>query len=283
MPLRMVLGFGDPPSRILPELHRRITIASGECPYLFQPIRLSARDWERCYGILNSPDIWGCHFASPVDITHSPWLTNLGHAATSSGRINVIYKENGKLVGEDALLSGSLRALQNSGFRIEGSTVMMLGTSFEAQSLARSLSELGMKQVLLLHHSVELVRAMASTLKRDTPELSVKIGSLLSESIADLVEGVDLLISALSPSDIHANDIKALPAHLPSQLLVFDLVGKGASDQNLLFPHVNMATSELRYIDASTLQFWLNSECYRLWNKQDPPADILRLVISDTE
>ena len=283
MPLRMVFGFGDPPSRILPELHRRINVASGECPYLFQPIRLSLRDWERSYGIINSPDVLGCHFASPIDITLSPWLENLGHAALSSGRINVVYKDNGKLVGEDAQLSGSLRALQNSGFRIEGSTVMMLGTSSEAQSLALSLSELGMKQVLLLHHSVELVRAMAGTLKRGTPGLSVKIGSLLSENIADLVYGVDLLICSLSPHDILELKLGALPESVLAQLLIFDLGAKGSRAGGRLFADSTSATHPLRYIDSASLQYWQNSECYRLWNRQDPPPQILQQVIADTE
>lgn len=279
VPDYIIFGFGNPPSRLLKELHLRASGFLQPPPYLYQAVDLGEADLQRSFGILASPQVLGCHFASALDISQMGWLDRLGPAAVSSGRVSVVYKEQQQLIGEDTQLSGSLRALQGAGFRIEGSRVLLLGSGFEAQSIARSLAELGMRQLLLLHSSVDRVRAMANALKRDVPSLSVMIGSLLSEDLHSIIGGVDLLITALSPSDQESRAFWPVHTAIPQHLLVFDLIAEEAEERRRILAR----SGHTRYIDASALLLWQNAEAYRLWNRQDPPMDVVKQVIADAE
>ena len=275
MPSRIVFGFGVPPSKLMMSIHHQALRFPEPPLYYFQPLELPRTLVEKSCAILRSNQVLGCHFADSVPVGNIDTLDRLGAGAQSSGRINCVYKDRQKLIGEDTLLVAASRALEESGFQIAGSRVLLLGTGFEAQSIVSSLAALGMSQLLVLHVSVDRARAVASTLKRDIPSLTVKMGGLLNENLQELLVDVDLLIIAIDPNDPQSKAFLPTSLQLPEGLLVFDLLPETS---RLWRPQHSM-----RYIDGRSLVLWQHAECYRLWNQHDLPLELLQQAEYDAE
>ena len=271
MPAKIVFGFGDPPWQLLNSLHHRAAQFSEPPLYYYQPIALDAAAVEKSCTLLRSPSVHGCHFTSALPLSAINWLDDVGMAARSSESIDVVYKGNKNVIGEDSALAGALRALRAAGLNNNGLRTLLIGAEYRALSLAHALSLQGMEQLQLLHISVDRVRAMASSLKRDSSKLSVMFGSLLSENLQSLVNEADLLIIAISPEDTLS--LSALPATLilPPHLIIYNLAPYATTSWELSHP--------TRCILPHTLQFWQLAECYRLWNGQDPPWEVLRQLV----
>ncbi|MCL2498556.1 MAG: hypothetical protein FWF06_08100 [Symbiobacteriaceae bacterium] len=266
----LVLGFGNPPSLSLLRLHQQALAGGMRLPYTYQPIQLEAPLVETSGTILRSPHILGCHFAESLPVGNCPWLDDVATGATYSGRINAVFKNRGKLVGEDTSQSGAMRALQHAGYRPQGTRVLLIGSAGAAQGLVQMLAEAGITQLLLLHSSSERLRGMAGTLKRDIPNLSLQVGSLHNEDLTQVLSAVQLLVIAMEPGDKQSRD--SLPPHLslPAGLFYLDLLSGAAPI---------WATQEsVRYIPPLTLLLWQNVVCFRLWNHYDPPIAFLQEI-----
>ncbi|MCL2547629.1 MAG: hypothetical protein FWE76_00525 [Symbiobacteriaceae bacterium] len=264
---RVVFGFGNPPSQMLISLHQRAIFHGVKALYNYQPINIEGFYLDKCIGVLHSANVMGCHFTEPLQVNQCPWLDNFGSGSQSSGRVNIIYKDQQLLVGEDTLHSGSLRALQRSGFQPEGARVLLLGSSLEAQSIVRSLALTGISQLLILHSSVDRIRVLASGMKRDNPDLSVMIGNLQSENLQDIMERIDLMILAIDIDDPVVRAILPARLRLGEEITIIDLF---ASRQPFWEER-----DELRILTAQSLLLWQYAECFRLWNNFDLPRELL--------
>jgi len=269
----VVFGFGDPPSQALMSLHTWAGLHGVAPLYNYQPIVMDCHSLERGTGILTSESVLGCHFAEPLQASRCPWLEHLAQGSLSSGRVNIIYKDDMRITGDDTLHSGSLRALANAGFSSEGSRVLLLGSGPEAQGIVRSRAVSGMSRLLLLHSSIDRIRVMASAIKRELPHLSVMIGSLQNENLQSIVNDIDLLINALDTDDQTIRALMPTTLRLPQHLHVIDL---GLTVNSMWAMH----DDEL-LLTQKSIQVWQNAECFRLWNNRDLPGELLHLVTND--
>ena len=273
---KIVFGFGDPPSRILDDVHIHLRREGGLHSYTYQPISLNFAALERSFSIMQSHDVLGCHFALPLQINQLPWLGTFSPAAQSSGYVNVLYKEASTLIGENTIVSGALRALEKAGFKASEADALLLGTNNEAQSIVRSLAQRGLKKLLILHNSNEVMRSLAFNLKREAPELSVMIGSLSSEDLGSLLDSISLVINALPLAAADGYDSRLIISNAPQNFIICDLVA-------VSLQAFNTSNESDNYINASHLLLWEICENYRLWNKREAPIDLLIKFLNNAE
>jgi hypothetical protein len=106
-----------------------------------------------------------------------------------------------------------------------------------------------------------------------SPALSVKIGSIYSEDLSALVEGVDLLVLAMDPRDERVRRALSSSLGKMKQTVVLNLTPYEIESFS--------NSKDIRYIGRQTLQLCLIAECYRLWNKKYPSRELLQKALSD--
>ncbi len=114
-------------------------------------------------------------------------------AAQAMGAVNTLWREGGKLCGDNTDARGFLASLdeETPTWREETKSALILGSGGAARAIAYALVSSGVAQVTLINRTLERARALAAAY---APRVGVRPWSDLLEASSD----VDLLVNATS-------------------------------------------------------------------------------------
>jgi len=155
-------------------------------------------------------------------------LDEVDDSARAIGAVNTITFDNGRSYGRNTDAPGFIRSLSESGYRISGTHVVVLGAGGAARAVVRGLQAHGARAI----HVVARRLTQAQTLVTEMAEFTASASVLTAHAWAELEDvfvGTDLLVQATSAT-LEGNPqglslVQSLPwPSLPKQAWVVDLV-----------------------------------------------------------
>lgn len=145
-------------------------------------------------------------------------LDEASPAVRLCGACNAVRRDAaGRLIGEMFDGTGFLSALQDAGYRVAGTRVLIIGAGGVASAIAASLLAAGAADIRLTDRIADRAEALTGRLRQAFP--SVQINATEPDP-----EGCDLVVNA-TPAGMHADDPLPLdPAHLTAEMRVCDVV-----------------------------------------------------------
>lgn len=119
-------------------------------------------------------------------------LTRLTETARLMGAVNILYREDGDLVGDNANGRALLKALRNVADPA-GKVALVLGAGGMGRALAVELARAGVAKVILANRTPERAEALAAVIRE---ELGVQTEVRQLTKKLDVPEPVDLLVNA---------------------------------------------------------------------------------------
>jgi len=167
----------------------------------------------------------GLSVTIPHKIEVMNYVDEIPPADRKIGSINTVIHDGDRLIGLGTDGAGALKALTDSGVRLDGKNVLMLGAGGAARAISFTLAlNTGLAELALL----DIVEAQLQGLKTDLQNgtETVITGELMNEkALAAAMETADLIINC-TPVGMHPKvDASVVPAKLfrPGQV-VFDVV-----------------------------------------------------------
>lgn len=110
----------------------------------------------------------GINLTMPHKVTVVPMLDELSDAARIIGAVNTVVNENGRLFGENTDGKGFVRALKDSGERVDGRTVTILGAGGAARAIAVECALNGARMINIVNRNESRGRELTDILNRNT-------------------------------------------------------------------------------------------------------------------
>lgn len=143
-----------------------------------------------------------------------PFLTRLDPSAVHIGAVNTIrFEEDGSTTGFNTDMYGFLAPLKASGFKMEGSSVVLLGAGGAARAVAVACLDSGCTSLTIVNRTRSRADALSSSLSDSRVTVSETIPSDSS-----------LLVNATSVG-LKVDDPSAFPpSAISSETIVYDLI-----------------------------------------------------------
>jgi len=109
---------------------------------------------------LKSGELFGSSVTSPHKVEIIQYMDRLTDEAEMIGAVNMIYNDNGEIVGHNTDGIGCLNSIKEKGIDVNGKTIVILGAGGAARAIAFTLKING-ANVVILNRTVEKAQSLA--------------------------------------------------------------------------------------------------------------------------
>lgn len=216
----------------------------------------------------------GGHCGNPHKQAVVPLLDRTTETAEMVGCVNLIFREEDELVGENTEGKGLLRSLRRL-CDPAGKRIVLLGAGRMARAVAVELAAAGPAEIVVVNRTQERARALVDLL---SSRLRVPASLVTWEDDYDLPAGTDVLVNATSiGQDDPEARVPLRPDGLRPELIVADVVTDPPQTW-LLREAGRRGCTTLdglgMYIDQVTIGL-------KLWTGVDPNCEVMREAIEE--
>jgi shikimate dehydrogenase len=263
--------LGDPIEHTLSPTIQNAAFNHLKLDFVFLAFHVKAADLENALQGMRGLGIHGLNVTMPHKSTVTAYLDELDPAVKFLGSANTILNEDGRLSGFNTDGAGALKALRENGIELSEKKVMLLGAGGAAKAIAFALAkEVG--EIVVLNRTTKKAKELAERL---TEKLGKKVlgGSLSPETIAENLQGSDVLINATSEGmNPEANHSIVAPWLLRSDLAVMDIVYNPVETK--LAKEAKEAGS--RVISGVEMLIYQGAASFEIWTGRAAPIEIMR-------
>jgi shikimate dehydrogenase len=211
----------------------------------------------------------GAVVVTPFQVAVVEMLDELRPSAKSSGTVNCIFAEDGKLIGENTVGQGFVQSISGV-IDPAGKTAVILGAGGTARAVAIELAKAGVAKIIIVNRTAERGEALAKYVHEQT--------SVATEHV---VWDGDYLIGPEAQIVVHAttigmNDpeakVRVSFAGVSAGLVAIDVVASPSATRFLRDAKRAGATT----VDGIGMTVHQASLAFRLWTGIDPDESLMR-------
>jgi shikimate dehydrogenase len=263
--------IGDPIEHTMsPAMHNAAFQKLG-LDYLYIAFKVSLGRLPQAVAGLKALNIAGFNVTIPHKVTVIPLLDSLDPLAQKIGAVNTVVNRDGELRGYNTDAEGFLRALLEHGINPQGKNIVLLGAGGAARAISYILVQKGAKLTILnRQEELDWAENIARFLHE---ELTVEVPVLELGHIAEVMDGIDLLVNATSVGMSPAGNASPVPAGLLNKVpAVFDIVYNPLQTK-LLKESVSAGARTISGIDMLA---WQGALAFEKWTGKSAPIDLMR-------
>ena len=216
----------------------------------------------------------GGHCDDPHKQSALTWLDRTTETAALVGGVNLIFREDNALVGDNTEGKGLLRALRGA-CDLTGKRIVLFGAGLSARSVTVELAAAGVAGITVVDHAESHNEDLATLL---VDKFDVPVTAELWEDAYRVPEDADVLIRADHLG--HDASKAALPLvvdSLRSELLVADMTAH--APRTWLLDEADRCGC--RTIDGLSMFIEQTAEDFTLWTGVDPDRQVLREAVEE--
>lgn len=222
-------------------------------------------------------DFAGLNVTIPHKVSVMKYLDETSKEASLIGAVNTIKFNKGKLQGYNTDGLGCVRALEESGVKVKGKRILIIGAGGAARAISFQCLMGGARELTVSNRLEDYDRAVE--LGRD---LKVKLGKdveilRLDDVDKRVLDSIDVLIHA-TPVGMHPKvNESIIPAKIiPKHLAVMDIVYNPVETKLL---H-DAAKKGCKTIDGVGMFVHQGAEALKIWfNIKNPPVKLMRETV----
>jgi shikimate dehydrogenase len=224
---RFTAIFGDPVEHSLsPAMHNAAYAAAGiERAYL--AFHVAAADLHDAIRALPALKIAGANLTVPHKESAVGMMARWSEEALVLGAVNCVINRNGELHGDNTDARGLERDLRESGIKIEGRTVLIVGAGGAAASAVLACTRMGAGRILVCNRTIERANQLAQRLAQLGHGLNgirIDTGGLNWLVDSAMLGDVGLIINA-TPMGLNESSFAPLAYDAtPADCLFYDMV-----------------------------------------------------------
>ncbi len=182
--MKKYLVIGNPIQHSLsPKLHN-YWIKENNIDAVYEKKQLNENDIKEVIdGIVNGK-IDGINVTVPFKKAVIPFMNELTVVAEETQSVNIIYKKDKKIIGDNTDVGGFKRALQNINYNVKGKKAFILGAGGVAPSIIMALKKMGASEIILSNRTKERAESLKKVYSKlkivnwgDTPNFDVIINA----------------------------------------------------------------------------------------------------------
>jgi shikimate dehydrogenase len=213
----------------------------------------------------------GGHCADPHQQTILPFLDRTTETASLIGRVNLFFREDDALIGDNTEGKGVLRAIHNI-LDPAGKRIVLLGAGPAARAVAIELAAVGVAAITVVNrtesHAVELLDML-------TGKCSAPVTAVPWSDDYSIPPDTDILIHATTID--HESPLPLLADSLHPKLLVADLTLN--SPRTWLLDEAERR--DCRTIDGLSMFIEQVAMGFQMWTDVDPDRRVLREAVEE--
>lgn len=208
---------------------------------------------------LKQGDIYGCNITIPHKTSVIQYLDRITDTSQSIQAVNVIYRKNGQIIGDNTDVVGFKNSLIENNIETIGKKAVIVGAGGVARAAAFALSSENIQDLVILNRTGEKAEELAKWIKE---KLKIKTKSGILNDIEKELQNADILINCTPVGMKGTLEKKSIvpPKNLRSDLIVIDMVynpiitklikdakknGAKTIDGSRMFLHQGIAAFEL--------------------------------------
>ncbi len=202
--------------------------------------------------------------------------------AKQLGAVNTLAVRDGRLFGYNSDGPGFLRSVKEAfGTEVKDLRVLILGAGGGAgRAVAVQSALVRCRKLVLVNRTASKVEALAAEVAGLSSEMDVRAVSWTDESMADVLEEVDLIVNATSLG-MKDGDARLLPTGaLERRHLVLDMVYRAGGETPLLADAQRVGA---RAADGLTLLLHQGAISFEHWFGQPPPLEEMRSGLQNAD
>ena len=210
--MKKYLVIGNPIDHSLsPKLHNE-WYKENNIDAAYEKKQLNENDIERIINEIKNEKIHGINVTVPFKKTIIPFLDKLTPLAEEAGSVNVVFKNNNKIIGDNTDIEGFEKSLKHINYSVKNKKIFILGAGGVAPSIVLALKRLGASKITLSNRTKE----KAEEFKKIYSDLEI----INWGEIPDF----NMIINATSLGLKNEDQIKLNYADIGSNKLFYDLI-----------------------------------------------------------
>jgi shikimate dehydrogenase len=235
---------------------------------------VNAESLHAAIGGLRALGFRGGHCADPYKQAVIPWLDRTTETATMVGSVNLIFREEDALVGDNIEGKAVVQAIRNAA-NPAGKRIVLLGAGQVARAVAVELAAAGVAHLLIVNRTPDRAAELAAMVAAKFP---VPAAAVPWEADYVVAPEADILIHATSLG--HGDDESRPPVSLDSlrpELVVADV----AADSPHSWLLDQAAQRGCKTVDGLSMFIEQAAMSFQLWTGVDPDRQVLREAVEE--
>ena len=237
-------------------------------------IRLKTDELEQFVNLVREEKIHGANITIPYKRKIIKFLDKLTPAATLIKAVNVVYKKDNKIIGENTDFVGFENSLIENNIAVFGKKAIVIGAGGAYRAIAFALSDLGLKDLVILNRNLSKAEELEKIIKTRF-KIRTKIGKLdlLNEQIID----ADILINC-TPVGMKGKfeNISLIPEKLlHSNLIVIDIVYNPILTKLI----ADAKKKDLKTIDGSRMFLHQAAASFEIFTNKKPSLKVMEKAL----
>jgi shikimate dehydrogenase len=262
--MKKLVSVGDPIEHSLSPVMHNAALKELELDkdYFYDKLLVKSYELGNFVESLKSGEIFGASITSPHKVEIIPLLDNLTSEAETIGAVNMIYLEEGSLIGHNTDGIGCLNALKENGVDVDKKKIVILGAGGASRAIAFTLKENG-ANIVILNRTVEKAESLASNVGCEGYGL---------DKLKELA--FDVLINTTT---IGMNAEKSLvdPNLLNPSIVVMDIIYNPIKT-NLIKDAESKGCKTIKGVGMLVHQ---GAESFKIWTGYDAPIEVMKEAV----
>lgn len=265
-----------------PEMQNKALEKAG-LPFTYMAFEVDNTTFGQAIEGLKALKMRGTGVSMPNKQLACKYVDELTPAAQLVGAINTIVNDNGYLRGYNTDGTGHIRAIKESGFGIQGKTMVLVGAGGASTAIGAQAAIEGIKEIKLFNRKDEFWDEANAFAKRvnDNTDCTITVTDLANQKA---------FASAIASADILTNGTKLGMKPLEDQCVVSDismLRPELLVTECVYNPHITkllqMAMDAgCKTIDGYGMLLWQGAEQFKLWTGKEFPLEHVKKVMGFT-
>ncbi|MGD9676751.1 MAG: shikimate dehydrogenase [Vulcanibacillus sp.] len=250
--------IGDPISHSKSPIMHNTMLDKLGLNYRYLAFNVSHRRLEQAIDGIRALNIKGINVTIPHKVNVMKYLDDISEEAKRIGAVNTIVNRDGRLIGYNTDGEGYVRSLvEETGIKLEGKRVMLLGAGGAAKAIAYTLSMRNLDSIVIVNRNLDKAAELKDVIGKNASTVSVGI-----DEINDYINDAEIIINTTSIGlypDIEESLIdKELikPSHLVSDIIYNPLITKLLIDADNKGAMVHTGLGMFIYQGAIAFEKW---------------------------
>lgn len=276
--MKQIVVIGDPIEHSLtPTIYNAAFQDAGlSQQYESKKLRIKTNDLEKFVNRTRKENISGANVTIPHKTRIIQYLDRLTPKAELIQAVNVVYKKNNEIVGDNTDVIGFKNSLTEKNVEISGKKAIILGAGGVARAIAFTLASSGLKNLVILNRTLNKAEELKKWIK-DNFEIRTKIG--VTEELQEEIQDTDILINCTPIGMKGELETKSLvPSNcFHSNLIVIDIVYNPIITKLLR----DAKKKDLEIIDGSRMFLHQAIASFELLTNQKPSLRVMEKTLTE--
>lgn len=270
---RLYCLLGDPVSRSKSPAMMNAAFAAAGIDGVYLALRVGESALGTVLGALKEVGCGGANVTAPHKRAVIPFLDSLAGTAETSGSVNTIVFDGGRLIGHSTDGEGLVTALESRlGRPVRGASILLFGAGGAARGVLPALLAAGAARIVVANRSAARAEELVREMKAGS---AVTAAPLSPASLGGVIDTADVVVNATAlpvTSGIFCDiDLTALRkgAH------VFDMTyGHDRASVGQL-----LARNAVGFSDGLTMLLFQGAASFSLWTGREAPLPAMRAAL----